>query len=140
MLDLAKTQYHTGYNAYKNDNVYTGSYDITGSTSGGTNIRTTTVTLREIPDLLEVTFNGATDTVFGSDPRPSDGWFKQGAIWVRGDNAGAGYVNYPTPWTVYSSISGNVLTITMINVQQFTPTLTLTATPLYYRIVDYSIY
>lgn len=140
MPELEKTSYHTGYNAYKNNYVYTGSYSISGSTSSGANVKSFTVQLRAAPDLLEVTYNGPTDTVFGSDPRPADAWFKQGPVWVRGDNAGAGYTNYPTPWTVYSSISGDVLTITMIYIQQFSSSLTLTSTPMYYRIVDYSIF
>lgn len=140
MLDLSRAQYHTGYNAYKNDNVYTGTYSITGSTNAGTNTRTFQVTLREIPDLLEIAFNAPTDTVFSSDPRPSNGWFKNGVAWVRGDNAGAGYTNYPTGWIPYTSINGNVLTVTLINVQQFTPSLTLTPTDLLYRITDYSIF
>lgn len=140
MPDLTKLQYHTGYNTFKNNAVYTGSTSISGSTSGGTNVRTFDVTLARRPDIMDVIFNGATDTVFGSDPRPADGWFKKGAVWVRGDNGGAGYVNYPTPWLVYTSLNGLVLTITMLYSQTFTPALTLTPTTLSYKIVDYSVF
>lgn len=140
MPDLTKLQYHTGYNTFKNNAVYTGSTSISGSTSGGTNVRTFNVTLARRPDIMDVIFNGATDTVFGSDPRPAGGWFKKGAVWVRGDNGGAGYVNYPTPWLVYTSLNGLVLTITMLYSQTFTPALTLTPTTLSYKIVDYSVF
>ena len=140
MPDLTKLQYHTGYNTFKNNAVYTGNYSITGSTAGGTNTRSFDVTLARRPDIMDVIFNGATDTVFSSDPRPADGWFKKGAVWVRGDNAGAGYTNYPTPWVVYTSLSGLTLTVTLVYSQQFTPSLTLTSTPIYYKIVDYSVF
>lgn len=140
MPDLTKLQYHTGYNTFKNNAVYTGNTSISGSTSGGTNTRTFDVTLARRPDIMDVIFNGATDTVFSSDPRPTAGWFKRGAVWVRGDNAGAGYTNYPTPWLVYTSLNGLVLTITMLYSQTFTPALTLTPTPLSYKIVDYSVF
>lgn len=140
MRDLTKLQYHTGYNTFKNNAVYTGTYSITGSTSGGTNIRQFDITLARRPDIMDVIFNGATDTVFGTDPRPATGWFKKGAVWVRGDNAGAGYTNYPTPWEVYTSLNGLTLTVTLLYSQQFTPALTLTPETLSYKIVDYSVF
>lgn len=140
MSDLTKLILETSYDAFKNNREYEGTYSITGTTSPGTNVKTTVVSLLQIPDLTDVVFNGNTDTVFGSDPRPADGWFHQGAVWVRGDNAGAGYTNYPTPWSVYSSISGTSLTITMIYVQQFSAPLTLTPETLYYKLVDYSVF
>lgn len=141
MLDLTKLQYHTGYNTFKNNAVYTGSTSISGSTNPGSNIRTFDVTLARRPDIMDVVFNGATESAgFGLDPRPANGWFKRGAVWVRGDNAGAGYNNYPTPWLVYTSLNNLTLTITMFYSQTFTPSLTLTTTPLSYKIVDYSVF
>lgn len=140
MPDLTKLQYHTGYNTFKNNAVYTGSYSITGSTSPGTNTRSFDITLARRPDIMDVIFNGATDTVSGLDPRPANGWFKKGAVWVRGDNAGAGYTNYPTPWVVYTSLTNLTLTVTLVYSQQFTPSLTLTSTPISYKIVDYSVF
>lgn len=140
MPDLTKLQYHTGYNTFKNNSVYTGSYSITGSTVPGTNTRQFNITLARQPDIMDVIFNGATDTVFGSDPRPAAGWYKKGAVWVRGDNAGAGYTNYPTPWVVYTSLTGLTLTVTLLYSQQFTPALTLTPETLRYKIVDYSVF
>ena len=140
MPDLTKLQYHTGYNTFKNNAVYTGSYSISGSTNGGTNTRTFNISLTRQPDIMDVIFNGATDTVFSSDPRPAAGWFKKGAVWVRGDNGGAGYVNYPTPWVVYTSLTGLTLTVTLVYSQQFSAALALTPGTLSYKIVDYSVF
>jgi len=140
MRDLTKLQYHTGYNTFKNNAVYTGNYSISGSTAGGTNTRTFDITLARQPDIMDVIFNGPTDTVFSADPRPATGWFKKGPVWVRGDNGGAGYVNYPTPWLVYTSLSGLVLTVTLVYSQQFSSALTLTATNMSYKVVDYSVF
>ena len=140
MPDLTKLQYHTGYNTFKNNSVYTGSYSITGTTVPGTNTRQFNISLARQPDIMDVIFNGATDTVFASDPRPAAGWYKKGAVWVRGDNAGAGYTNYPTPWVVYTSLTGLTLTVTLLYSQQFTPALTLTPETLQYKIVDYSVF
>lgn len=140
MTDITKSQYHTGYNTFKNNAVYTGSYSITGTTVGGTNIRQFNVTLARQPDIMDVIFNGATAFGAGTDPRPAAGWFKRGAVWVRGDNGGAGYVNYPTPWGVYTSLTGLTLTVTMVFSQQFSPSLTLTPETLSYKVIDYSIF
>lgn len=139
MSDLTKVIIDTTYDAFKNNTIYTGTYQITGTSSGGTNTRSFTITLAN-PDMTDVVFNGPTDTVFSSDPRPADGWFKRGAVWVRGDNAGAGYNNYPIPWDVYTSIAGSIMTVTLLYVQQFSTVLTLTATDMFYRIVDYSVF
>ena len=140
MFDLTKLQSHTGYNTFKNNAVYTGSYSITGSTVGGVNTRTFDITLARQPDIMDVIFNGPTDTIFASDPRPADGWFKKGPVWVLGNNIPAGYTNYPTPWEVYTSLTGLVLTVTLLYAQQFSDSLTLTPTTLSYKIVDYSIF
>lgn len=141
MPDITKLQYHTGYNTFKNNAVYTGSYSISGSTVPGTNTRTFDITLARQPDIMDVIFNGQTDTSgFGLDPRPSAGWYKKGAVWLLGNNPGAGYIDYPTPWVVYTSLTGLVLTVTLLYVQQFTPALTLTPTSLSYKIVDYSVF
>lgn len=138
--DLSQIILHSNYPAFKNNTDYSGFFTISGVTAPGLNQQTTVVNLDNAPDIIDITFNGPTDTVFSSDPRPSDGWFKQGAVWVRGDNPGAGYTNYPTPWVVYSSITGTQLTITVQYVQQFTAALTLTGTLAYYKLVDYSVF
>lgn len=138
--DLSQVILHSNYPAFKNNTDYDGFFTISGVTAGGLNQQSTVINLDTAPDLIDITFNGPTDTVFSSDPRPGDAWFKQGAVWVRGDNPGAGYTNYPTPWVVYSSITGTQLTITVQYVQQFTAALTLTSTLAYYKLVDYSVF
>lgn len=139
-VDLTKLLLHTGYNAFKNNAIYTGSFNISGTAGNGTTTKTTTVALTQQPDLLDILFNGAADTFFSVDLRPADGWFKRGSVWVRGDNAGDGFVNYGTPWVITSSLSGLTLTISATYVQTFFSSLTLTTTPVYYRIVDYSVF
>ena len=140
MPDLTKLQYHTGYNTFKNNGVYVGNYSITGITNPGTNVRQFNVSLARRPDIMDVIFTGATDTVFGSDPRPANGWFKRGAVWVIGNNVPAGYSNYPTPWVVYTTLNNLTLTVTMLFSQQLTDVLTLTPSLLSYKIVDYSVF
>lgn len=138
--DLTKLVLHTNYPAFKNNTDYQGFFSITGVTAGGLNQVSAQVALETAPDLSDVIFNGPTDTVFASDPRPSAGWFKQGFVWVRGDNAPAGYTNYPTPWFITQQISGTTMTITASYVQQFTAALTLTSTACSYKIIDYSVF
>lgn len=145
MRDLTKLQYHTGYNTFKNNAVYTGTYTISGTSTAGTNLKQFNITLARQPDIMDVIFNGASDThwegTYGDqDPRPDSGWYKKGAIWVRGDDAGAGYTDYPTPWIVYTSLSGLTLTVSLVFSQQFIATLSLTPTVLSYKIVDYSVF
>lgn len=140
MPDRSKMQYYTEDNTYKNNAVYTGAVTISGTSTAGTNLKTFNVTLARQPDILDVMFNGATDTVFGSDPRPSNGWFKKGAVWALGTDVPAGYTNYPCPYEIYTSLSGLTLTINAIFSQQFIATLSITPTPINYKIVDYSVF
>lgn len=126
--------------AFKNNKIYTGSFNITGTTGGGHNTRSFTVPLEKVPDLVSAIFNGPTDTAFGSDPRPGDAWFKKGYIWTLGTDAGAGYVDYPVPWSVEITISGQNAIIKLTYIQQFVANLSLNSTPFYYRILDYSVF
>lgn len=138
--DLTKLVSTTIRNAFKNNNVYEGTLNITGTTVAGLNIQEFTVPLGATPDLISALFNGPTDTDYGSDPRPSTGWFKKGAIWVRGTDVPAGYVDYLFPFKVTMTISGQNAIIRLTSVQQFTATLALTSTPFSYRIIDYSVF
>lgn len=137
-VDLTKLVLHTGYDTFKNDTGYAGTYSVTGSTASGLNTRTVTVALDAAPNMTDVLFTGRNDSS-GTDPRPSGAWFKKGAIYVLGNNSGAGYVNEQTTWNVYASINGSTLTITLVYVQQFSASLTLTSTDLSYKLVDYSV-
>lgn len=145
-LDITKLQFISSRQTYKNNARYTGSYSISGSTVSGVNLKSTSITLDKVPDLVDITFNGPSGGAFSiSDPRPDNAWFKaiggsRGVpVYVRGDNSGAGYNNYGTMWYLSTSLVGAVLTINMVWVQQFTAGLTLTSTPIYYRVIDYSI-
>lgn len=136
--DLTKLILDTTFGSFKqNSPIVTGSSTISGSTVAGVNTRTFTVILARTPDLLDVVFNGPTDLVFSQDPRPSSGWFKKGSVWVPTNNAGGGN---PSPWQLYTSVVGSVLTITAVYVQQFTAAETLTSTTFSYRIIDYSVF
>lgn len=145
MPDPSKVLFDSTLPAFKNNDVYTGSFQISGLVGGGTNIISHAVTLPNAPDMTQILFNGPSDTawegLFGDfDPRPDGGWFTEGAVWVRGDNSGAGYDDYPTAWTMSVKIVGSTVTITAEYVQTFSDTLTLTATTVNYRIVDYSVF
>lgn len=138
--DLQKLVLLSQKGAFKNNNIYTGTLAVTGTAVPGTNVRTFTVPLAKVPDLVSALLNGPTDTIFGSDPRPGNAWFKKGYIWVLGTDAGAGYTNYPTPWQVQVTISGANAIIRLTYVQQFVANLALTSTNFDYRILDYSVF
>ena len=136
-VDLTKLQLHTSYNAFKNNTISTGTLTIDGSTVEGTNTRTFIVTLDQAPDMTDIVFNGLTDIISGDDPRPSDGWFKRGAVYAPTDDAGGGN---PAQWIINSSITGAVVTITALYSKQFTTAEVMTSTDFSYRIIDYSVF
>lgn len=138
--DLTKLVSITTKNAFKNNNVYNGSVTVTGTTSAGLNELSFTVPLNAVPDLVSALFNGPTDTIFSSDPRPGNAWFKKGFCWVLGNDIPNGYIDYPVPFRVTMTISGANAIIKLSTVQQFTASLVLTSTTLYYRIIDYSVF
>lgn len=139
--DLTKLVLLSENPAFKNQNLYTGSFVISGSTNGGgITQRSFNRALTREPDLLSVLFNGPTDTIFGSDPRPGTAWFKDGYIWVLGTNVGDGYIDYPLPFKPEVRIDGSSATIILTTVQQFTSVLSLTPTTFYYRLRDYSVF
>lgn len=124
------------YDSFKNNNIYTGSFNISGTATAGVNTQTYDVALSVIPDITDIVFNGPADS---GDPRPNGGWFHSGVIRVRGDDAPI-YNNYSTLWKPYSSINGNIVTLSVYWVQQFTASLSLTSTTVSYRIIDYSVF
>lgn len=138
--DLNKLISTTTQNAFKNNAVYEGSVSITGTVTAGLNVKQYEVPLSKVPDLISALFNGPTDTIYGSDPRPGTAWFKKGYVWVLGNNVPAGYVDYPVPFKVNMIMSGSIAIIKLTFVQQFTDALTLTSTNLSYRIIDYSVF
>jgi hypothetical protein len=140
LSDLTKLILISEKSAFKNNAVYEDSVNITGNATAGLNVRDFTVPLDRVPDLLSFMVNGPTDTVYGSDPRPGNAWFKKGYVWVLGTDAGAGYIDYPVPWSVTVRIQGQNAIIHCEYVQQFIANLALTSTPLNYRIIDYSVF
>lgn len=128
----------TQRNAFKNNRIYTGTLQITGSVSAGFNQRIFTIPLDRTPDLVSIMLNGPTDSVYGNDPRPADGWFKKGNIWAIGN--GGAYSNYPVPFEAAPYIQGTNAIISLIYVQTFTDTLALSPTNFSYRILDYSVF
>lgn len=134
MADLTKLVFHSSYKAFKNNRIYAGSFNISGSVGGGINIRTHTVSLDQAPVLVDVLFNGPTNEYIR---RPAGGWTRWGEVAVP--------VSYPdtatdtTIWVISYRVSGSNLIFTAYNVQQFDETGTLTSTPVNYRIVDYSV-
>lgn len=142
MLDLTKIRRTSQNPCYKNNFVYTGSFSISGTAVAGANVRSVTLPLTQAPDLVDVIFNGPSDTAFEPfysdlDPRADDEWFKKGAVWVAGD---AGFGDLPLPWVISYEIQGINVIIKATYVQTFTMPSTLTAATIYYRIVDYSVF
>lgn len=140
MPDLTKLSLYSETPAFKNLNQYVGSFSISGTTTGGVNTRTATVSLPFTPEIADVRFYGRGDQGFSIgdfliDPRPSNTWFKEGRIFVRGDSGS--FNNYPTMWSINYSINGNTIQITATYVQQFVETLTLTPETVQYKVVDY---
>lgn len=140
LTDLPKLILLSEKGAFKNNKIYEGAVTFGGTATPGTNFRTFVIPLEKVPDLLSGVFNGPTDTVFASDPRPGSAWFKRGYVWALGNDAGAGYTNYPTAWEVQLSINGANAIIKLTNIQQFTANLAITNTNLSYRILDYSVF
>ena len=140
-VDLTKLAFHSSYPAFKNNTVYTGSFTISGSATSGVNTITTTVALSRTPDIVDILYQGDSDTAFEAgfgdvDPRPDAGWFRKGAVWANG-NAG---FDFPMPWTITYEIQGSNVVIKATYVQTFSATTTVTSETVYYRIVDYSIF
>lgn len=140
MTDLKKIILTSDNSTYKNNNVYVGSFNISGSTVEGTNTRTEIIPLPAEVDLTDIMFNGPTDTIFSSDPRPSDAWFDDGYVWVLGDDVPNGYTDEPTAWKMNAALVDGSLVITAIFVQQFIATLALDTTTVNYKLVDYSAF
>lgn len=137
-VDLTKLAFHSSYSAFKNEGLVTGSFTISGTTSGGVNTRTETVDLGRSPDLADVIFSGRSSAL---NDRPNDAWFKNvGPVYVLGDNVSEGFEDFETIWFITYKIDDSDLIITSYFPQQFTASLTLQAETINYRVVDYSVF
>ena len=141
--DLDKLQSTTLKPAFKNNDEFEGSFVLDGTFNSTSKLITKVITLPDDTDIADIIFRGRADGGFDfstGDPRPNGAWFKRGSVWARTDDAGAGYTNYPMPFRINASISGNQLTITAAAFKTFVANLTITSELVYYKIIDYSVF
>ena len=144
MADLSKLIFLSSIPSFMaENNVISGSVNITGTTDGGMNIREWTIPIGVDADYYDVQFNGRTgnDPIFGAYAREeirNTGWFRSGYAVTSPSSGGGLGSNYPLPWTVTGRIKGRNLIIRAEYGQQFVATMTVSSTPIYYRIVPYS--
>lgn len=141
--DLTKLQSTSLNQGFKNNAEYTGSFVLSGSFNSGSKEITTVITLPANVVIADILFKGRADGGFDfstGDPRPNGAWFKRGLVWARTDDAGAGYTNYPIPFIIGASISGNQFTISANAFKQFIANLTITGETVYYKVIDYSVF
>lgn len=133
-LDYSNFIMHSDCSSFKNKRIYTGTFTISGSINPGLNERFFNITLDESPDFLDVIYNGPTDTVYNSDPRPNNAWTKTRPVYVISNNAEGGN---PQQFVITYSVVGNVITFRATNVWQSLGSEILTPTNVSYRIIDY---
>lgn len=133
MLDYSDFVMHSDCAAFKNNNVYTGSFTISGTISGGSNTITKDVALDKTPDMLDVRVTGRAVSPM---LRQTGEYFKpgQGLIAVPANSLGETY------WYIsYSMINGTTLRITASYGNQTTSSDTISsAQTVNYKIIDYS--
>lgn len=139
MIDVQKLIMLSELQGYKNNNIYTGSFNISGSYNGTSKVVNKTITLPSNVSNVDIVFKGRANGGFSvstGDPRPNSSWFKRGAVWVRG--SGSGYTDTPLPFEISAKINGDKLTITAASYRQFFGSLSLKTESVSYRVVDYS--
>ena len=144
MVDLSKLILLSSVPSFMaENNVITGSVNITGTTGAGVNSREWTVPLGVQADYYDVQFNGRTtnDPVFGIYAQESlraAGWFRSGDTVTSPASGGGLGSSHPLTWTLTARINGANLIIRAEYEQQFIDTMTVSSTPVYYRIIPYS--
>lgn len=132
-VDLTKFVLHSAYPGFKNNREYSGTGTISGTQSAGVNTRTINIELDEEPDLLDVSFYGHSASAVS--PRPSNAWFKSGAIGVNSSYNGG----YETTWFMsWRMVSPTTLQIVAQYIAQYSGSYSLTSTNFDYKIIDYS--
>lgn len=121
------------YDTFKNNNVFGGSFIISGSVGSGTSTRTYTVPLGKTPDMFDVYFLGRSAS---GNPRPSTAWFAQGRIEVPGTSFG---FTQDFPFSLSARISGTDVIISATTINMSVDPFTLTPVTVQVRVVDYSI-
>lgn len=140
MADLTKLVMHSGYPGFHNNNEYTGSFTIPGGTitDSGLVIRTATITLDEVPDILDVLLNGPNSGPVGSIPRPADAWFKPGMSQVVQGGTQSGFPDQLQYGFSYT-IQGRQITITAIAIKAYLGSFVASSSVnVSYKIIDYS--
>lgn len=144
MADLSKLIFLSSIPSFMaENNVIAGSVTISGTTSGGFNIREWSIPIGVDADYYDVQFNGRTqgDPIFGGyaiEELRNTGWFRSGYGVTTPSSGGGLGSNYPLTWTITGRIQGRNLIIRAEYGQQFTATMSVTPSPVYYRIVPYS--
>lgn len=143
--DLSRLQSTTQQPGFRNTNEFSGDFQITGNAGGVANIITHTVDIGFVPILAEIVFQGPSDEDFEGfygdvDERPTAAWFKRGRVWTEGNDAGAGYTDYPTDWLLSAKLTGSILTVEASFFKTFTANLALTPITVYYKVIDYSVF
>lgn len=141
--DLTKLQSVTLKQGFKNNDEYSGSFTIGGTFYTGSKIFTKQIILPSDTDIADIIFQGRADGGFvipTNDPRPNNAWFKRGLVYARVDDSSVGYDNYPQPFAIGASISGNVITISATSFKQFVANLDITDEVIQYKVIDYSVF
>ena len=142
--ELTELQSTTLNPGFKNNDEFSGSFNITGNYTTQSLVITHTVTVPSGTDIADIVFQGRADGGFGistGDPRPNDAWFKRGRVWARGDSTdGSGYSNHPVDFLLEASISGTTLTIKASSTRQYTGNLAITSETVQYKLIDYSVF
>lgn len=133
MTDYGKSLRFVPQHSFKNNKLYTGSFQITGSIPPGATTNTFTKTLSQIPDMVAVVFNTTSTSSFYTTPYPNTSWWKQGL--VADDAGGLG-----ARWSISWKINGTTVTFTATTVNTTTTTYTSASPTVNYRLIDYSVF
>lgn len=136
-----KLQSTTLLQSFKNNEVYSGEFIISGVMPEGAMQVTRVVLLPAHISIADIMFQGRADGGFDQptgNPRPNEAWFRQGVVNVRA--SGAGYTNTPMPFILGARISDKTLVLTATAWRAFQGELYLTPEIVRYKIVDYSVF
>lgn len=128
-LDYSKFVQHSDCSGFHNKHIYVGTFTISGTVSGGLNVKTYTVQLNEHPSFLDVLFAGGINDPFG-DPVPANSDRRLSGVHVDS-------TSFEQYFDITYSVSGLTLIFTATNLWTGGGTPTLTPTVISYRIVDY---
>lgn len=142
MTDLTKLVLHSSYDAFKNNNIYEGSFNIEGTLAFSEINKTisTTVSIPQTPDTIDVLFKGQYIAV-PDDPneRDSDDWFYDiGPVHTEDAVVGEDF-ELLNIWYITWSREGDDVKINASTYRSFYAEQIITPTPVSYRVIDYSV-